>query len=158
MKLGVCLASMMIATTVHSKVTKLSSEHRKMLRDEAAFHEIRAKAELPDAIVKLCADGKRRLADPKQKWEPTDYITNDVLPRKRLIWAANSKEIYVVHYESGGYAHSFHLLLAEYKGKGHDPVVIWHAAGFKPLDAYKAFLAEIDAEGTSWDDTLDYLR
>src|SRR5262249_8276702 len=83
-------------------VTKLPKKHRKVLEDTSRFLAVHATTNLPPAIVALCADKNGRLAEPNQKWEETDYISDRSLPRKRLIWAAVANEYYVVHYERGG--------------------------------------------------------
>ena len=106
-------------TLCYADVTKLSPEYRKALRDNSDFREVRATAILPPAIVALCADDRGRLAKPGQKWEATDFITDDSLPRRRLIWTVTGGDYYVVHYERGGYAHSFHVLVATLKQGQH---------------------------------------
>jgi hypothetical protein len=92
-------------------VTKLSSEDRRV-QDSSRFHEVYSTTDLPPAIVALCTGDNGRLADPGQKWNATDVITDPTLPGKRLIWAAVGGEYYVVHYERGGIAHTFHVLVA----------------------------------------------
>ena len=134
-------------------VTKLSAEHRKALQDPARFHDVRATTNLPPAVVALCADDSGRLAEPGQKWEATDFITDASLPRKRLIWAAVGGEYYVVHYERGGIAHSFHILIARLTKNDAKPKVVWRGIG-GPLKDYAAFL--IALRNGKLDDRLDY--
>ncbi|MFA6356592.1 MAG: hypothetical protein WCY23_05730, partial [Candidatus Omnitrophota bacterium] len=85
--LVMCLLVSAVAIQIpcYAEVTKLSAEHRKALQDFSRFHEIRATKDLPPAVVALCADESGRLAEPGQKWEITDVITDVTLPRKRLI-------------------------------------------------------------------------
>src|SRR6516162_677942 len=110
---GICLLlTLAIENVCLAEVTKLPAEDRKVLEDSSRFREIRATTNLPPAIVALCADFNGRLAEPGQKWEATDVISDRPLPRKRLIWAAVADEYYVVHYERGGIGHSFHFLVA----------------------------------------------
>ena len=92
-------------------VTKLPAEDRRALQDSSRFQEVHSTGDLPAAIVALCADDGR-LAEPGRKWNATDAITDPTLPGKRLIWAAVDGEYYVVHYERGGIAHTFHVLVA----------------------------------------------
>jgi hypothetical protein len=68
---------------------------------------------LPHEIGKHCADSNGNIAAAGAKWEPTDVITDRSLPRSRLIWHATSGRRMLVHYETGGYAHSYWLLIAE---------------------------------------------
>ena len=83
-----------------------------MLQDLSRFHEVHSIHDLPCAIVKLCAEDGH-IADPGQNWNATDAIMDPTLPAKRLIWAAAGGEYYVVHYERGGIAHTFHILIAK---------------------------------------------
>jgi len=147
------VAVVMIQASSYAEVTKLAPEHRKALQNSGSFRDVHTTTNLPPAVVALCADDKGRLADPGQKWEATDLITDASLPRKRLIWAvAGDQCYYVVHYERGGRAHSFHVLVATRK-KGETKVtVIWRGIGSQLKD-FKAFLAAL--EGNQLDDTRD---
>jgi len=133
-------------------VTKLPAEDRRALQDSSRFHEVRSTGDLPAAIVALCADDGR-LAEPGQKWNATDAITDPTLPGKRLIWAAVDGEYYVVHYERGGIAHTFHVLVATLTKNNTKPKVIWRGVG-GPLKDYAAFL--IALRNGKLDDRLDY--
>jgi len=150
--LGVLLV-VAIQAFSYADVTKLSAEHRKALQDSKRVHEVRSTTNLPPAVVALCADDNGRLAEPGQNWEPTDVIIDSKLPRKRLIWAATDGEYLVVHYERGGIAHSFHVLIAELKHGNTNPRVVWRGVGGQLKD-YKAFLAALDSN--KLDDSLDY--
>lgn len=146
------LGALAIQPLCYADVTKLSAEHRKVLEDSPRFREIQSTASLPPGVVALCADVNGRLAEPGQRWEATDVITDSKLPRKRLIWAAMRGEYYVVHYERGGVGHSFHILLATLEG-GNKARVLWHAVG----DQLKDFPAFLDAlRSNTLDDTLEY--
>lgn len=147
------LFAVAIQTCCYADVTKLSAEHRKVLQDYSRFHEIRAIANLPPAMVALCADDSGKLADPGQKWEATDVITNTALPRKRLIWAATDNEYYVVHYERGGRGHSFHVLVATFTKGDAKPRYIWRGIGNRLKD-YSAFLDAL--QSGKLDDSFDY--
>jgi hypothetical protein len=150
--LGVLLV-VAIQAFCYADVTKLSTEDRKTLQDSSRFHEVYATTNLPPAVVTLCVDDNGRLAEPGQNWEPTDVIMDSKLPRKRLIWAATDGEYFVVHYERGGIAHSFHILVAELKHGSTNPRVIWRGVG-RQLGDYKAFLAALDSN--KLDDSLEY--
>ena len=121
-------------------VTKLPAEDRKALLDASRFQEIHATANLPSAILALCdGGGDGKLAEPGQKWNATDAITDPTLPGKRLIWAAVGGEYYVVHYERGGIDHSFHMLIAKLTKNDAEPKLVWRAVG-GPFKDYAAFL------------------
>jgi len=121
-------------------VTKLPAEDWNALQDASRFHEVRATTNLPPAILALCdGGGDGKLAEPGQKWNATCVITDPTLPGKRLIWAAMGSEYYVVHYERGGIAHSFHILVAKQTKNDTKPALFWRAVG-GPLKDYAAFL------------------
>jgi hypothetical protein len=142
-----------VQTFCYADVTKLSAENRKALQDSARFHEVRATANLPSAVVTLCADDNGKLAEPGQEWEATDVIIDSRLPRKRLIWATTDGEYFVIHYERGGIDHSFHILIARLKPGDTNPRVVWRGVG-RQLKDYKAFLAALESHKPG--DSLDY--
>jgi len=90
-------------------------------------------SEVPPDVLVLCFDVKGRMADIGGQWEASDVITNDTLPRKRLIWAGVYRDYYLLHYESGGRGHSFHVLLAQTRA-GARADVLWRAVGEKYSD------------------------
>jgi hypothetical protein len=147
------LAIMALQSFCRADVTKLPADDQKVLRDVSRFHEIHAVTNLPPTVFALCADGSGRLAEPEQKWEVTDVITDDTLPRKRLIWAVTDGDYYVVHYERGGYAHSFHVLVAKLKVGDRKPSFVWHGVGGQLKDS-RAFLEAVAS--SKFDDRLDY--
>jgi hypothetical protein len=135
-------------------VTKLPGEDRKVLQDASRFHEVRATTNLPSAILALCdGGGDGKLAEPGQKWNATCVITDPSLPGKRLIWAAVGGEYYVVHYERGGIAHSFHILVGKLTKNDGQPKVVWRAVGASFKD-YAAFLNAL--RSGKLHDSLDY--
>ena len=150
-------SSLLFALAIQSfccaDVTRLPAEDRKVLQDSSRFHEVYSTTDLPLAIVALCTGDNGRLADPGQKWNATDVITDPTLPGKRLIWAAVGGEYYVVHYERGGIAHSFHILIARLTKNDAKPKVVWRGVG-GPLKDYAAFL--IALRNGKLDDRLDY--
>jgi hypothetical protein len=133
-------------------VTKLPAEDRRALQDSSRFHEVHSTGDLPAAIVALCADDGR-LAEPGQKWNATDGIVDPTLPGKRLIWAAPGGEYYVPHYQRGGIAHSFHILVARLTKDDVKPKVVWRAVG-GPFKDYRTFLDAL--RSGKLDDRLDY--
>jgi len=134
-------------------VTKLAAEDRKVLQDSSRFHEVHSTSDLPPVIIALC--GGDKLAEPGQKWNATDAITDPTLPGKRLIWAAVGGEYYVVHYERGGIARSFHVLVAKLMKNDAKPNVVWSAVG-GPFNNYAAFLQALRTG--KLDDRPDYAQ
>jgi hypothetical protein len=128
-----------------TNVTRMPPEHRKVLVDASHFSEVHATTNLPPAIVAICADGHGRLAEPGQKWEATDVIIDDSLPRCRLIWAAINGDYYVVHFERGGIGHEFVILIATMKSDTTKPTIIWQGDAVYLLKDYRAFVREMQA-------------
>jgi hypothetical protein len=131
-------------------VTKLLAADRKVLQDSLRFHEVQSTGDLPPAILTLCGD---KLAEPGQNWNATDAITDPSLPAKRLIWAAIGGDYYVVHYERGGIAHTYHVLVAKLAKGETKPKIIWQAIG-GPFKDYALFLNALRT--AKLDDRLDW--
>jgi len=131
-------------------VTKLAADDRKVLGDASRFHEVHTTSDLPSAIV--AGDGGK-IAEPGQKWNATDAIIDPTLPGKRLIWGAVGDDYYVVHYERGGIAHTFHILVAKLAKNDAKPKVVWVGAG-GPFKDYAGFLDAL--RSGKLDDRLDY--
>jgi hypothetical protein len=130
--------------------TKLSAHHRKALENSSRFHEVHSTGDLPPGIVALCAD---KIAEPGGNWNATDAISDPTLPAKRLIWAATDGDYYVVHYERGGIAHSFHVLIEKMVKDEVKAKVVWTAMG-GPFKDYAAFLTGLQTG--KLDDRLDW--
>jgi len=138
----------------YGDVAKLPAEDRKALLDVSRFHKVHSTSDLPSAILALCdGGGDGKLAEPGQKWNATDAIMDPTLPGKRLIWAAVGGEYYVVHYERGGIAHTYHILVAELTKDDAKPKVAWRAVGGS-LKNYAEFLDAL--RSGKLDDRLDY--
>jgi hypothetical protein len=133
-------------------VTKLPAEDRQLLQNSNRFREVHSTSDLPPAIVALCGS---KVADPGQKWNATDAIIDPTLPGRRLIWAAVGGEYYVVHYERGGIAHTYHILVAKLAKADSKPKEVWSAMG-GPFKDYAAFLDGLRTG--KLDDRLDYAR
>jgi hypothetical protein len=132
----------------------LAAEDRKVVQDASHFHEVRTTGGLPPAILVLCDSGSDgKLAEPGEKWNATDSITDPTLPGRRLIWAAIGGDYYVVHYERGGIAHTFHILVAKFSKDNARAKAVWRAVG-GPFKNHAAFLDAL--RSGKLDDRLDY--
>jgi hypothetical protein len=148
-----CCGDVTKFATANPSAGGLAVEDRKTLENLPGFHEVNSTSDLPSAIVALCAGGNGKMADPGQKWNATDVIIEPTLPGKRLIWAAVGGEYYVVHYERGGIAHTFHILVAKLTKDDAKPKPVWRAVG----GPFKNYAAYVDALRTGkLDDRLDY--
>jgi hypothetical protein len=85
-----------------------STERRAFLAED--YKILRSVTELPEGIVKdFTVKGETRIAmaDPGEKFEATDVISDPTLPRRRLIFAGVAGDRAFVHYELGGMGKSF---------------------------------------------------
>lgn len=127
---------LLVLASASVRAADLTPEDRQVLKDATQFRVVASVWALPAPIVDLCA-GDGRLAEPGQKWEATDVITDRSLATKRLVWAVVANDYYVVHYERGGRGHSFHVLVATLvNGQSSVP---WRGVG-PSLKDYAAFL------------------
>ena len=148
------LCSVSMCNLCCGDVTKLGTEDRKALQNASRFHEVHTTRDLPPAVLALCdGGGDGKLAEPGQKWNATDVIMDSSLPGKRLIWAAVGGEYYIVHYERGGIAHTYHILVAKLGKDEARPKLVWCAMG-GPFKDYRAFLSGL--QNGRLDDRLDY--
>lgn len=93
----------------------------------ADYKIINKVADLPDGIKKLySAKGSTRvvIADPGGRFEATDLITDRNLPRRRLIFAGVAQDRAFIHYEQGGFAHSYLVELYRLDSSEH-AVGLW---------------------------------
>jgi hypothetical protein len=151
---SLCYADVTKFATANPSDGGLPADDRKVLLDVSRFHEVRSTRDLPPAVLALCDSGSDgKLAEPGQNWNATDSIIDPTLPGKRLIWAAVGGDFYVVHYERGGIAHTYHVLVAKFAKNDAKPKVIWRAVG-GPFKDYGAFLSGL--RNGKLDDRLDY--
>src|SRR5262245_16401264 len=136
------LFAVAVASLCFADVTRLSSQDRGVLQESLRFHEVYSTSDLPAAVVALCTNGVGNLAEPGGKWNVTDAISDPTLSAKRLIWAAIGGEYYVVHFERGGIAHTFHILVGKLANGDSQPKVVWRAVG-GPCENYVAFLGAL---------------
>jgi len=138
------------ATVEHlSALDRAALEHP---RSVEILHSTRA---IPATVKTACAavisDHRFWLADPGKSYnEACD--SDDRIPDRRLIWAARLPEHLVLHYESGGRAHSFHIIVV--RSTGSAARVVWRAAADEYKD-YPAFIRALRRDKP--DDTLDYM-
>lgn len=145
-----------IQSLCYGDVTKLAAKDREMLQDASRFHEVHSTSDSPPAVLALCdGGGDGKLAGPGQEWNATDAIIDPTLPGKRLIWAAVGGGYYIVHYERGGIAHTFQVLVATFANNDAKPKVVWRAMG-GPFKDYAAFVDAL--RSGKLDDRLDYSR
>jgi hypothetical protein len=148
--------ALVIATPAIAAVTKLAPEDRAALENPHTIQLVHSVRAIPASVKSACAavisEHRFWLADPGKPYNETDAEWDTRLPGRRLLWAARLPEHYVIHYESGGIAHGFHLIIV--KSAGPHPRVVWRCVGPKYKD-YSPFLGALKQNKP--DDTLDYM-
>jgi mono/diheme cytochrome c family protein len=78
----------------------------------------RLPANLKSAFASLAKMPDFKMANPGEKYQETDVISELGLPSRRLIFAGISKDRYFIHYEKGGIFHSYHLAVFDVSPEG----------------------------------------
>lgn len=150
------IAATVFACVVSSRggVTRLEPSDRAVLEQAKNVEMVYSTGAIPSAVKTACAtvisDHRFRLADPGKPFNVTDVGWDDRIPSRRLLWAAHLPDYFLVHYESGGIAHGFHVILVRVTGSSAR--VIWRAAASEYKD-YSAFVRALKQNKP--DDTFD---
>ena len=82
---------------------------------------------------------------PGARWAPTDVLSQGgTLPSRRLIWAASSQHFLVIHYEQGGFAHTYGVVVLGISSDGTAYELAWRV--FSPwLKDYTDFARALAA-------------
>ena len=124
---GLTLAIVATAMIAAAAATRLSDEDRKALANLVEVRRVDAvPAGVWTAFAAASADHSSSMANPGEKWQATDVIMEKGLPWRRLIFAGVSDQYCLLHYERGGIAHSFHLML--FRRDGDEWRLVWRAA------------------------------
>jgi len=86
------------------------SSHERQTFLAADYEILQRVSDLPSGIRSLYTvkgGSHIAMANPGERFEATDNITDPTLPRRRLIFAGVSQDRAFVHYEEGGIAHSY---------------------------------------------------
>lgn len=73
---------------------------------------------LKSAFSSLAKEHEFKMANPGEKYQETDYVSERELPWRRLIFSGISKGRYFIHYEKGGIAHTFYLAIFDVNSEG----------------------------------------
>jgi hypothetical protein len=83
-----------------------------LVADVASFKAIPIGDGIPGTILDCCADAQGRLARPGEPWNSTDVVPpGSTRAQRRLLWAVQGPQLTVIHYEQGGFAHTYHVVL-----------------------------------------------
>jgi hypothetical protein len=134
----------------------MTADDRRALQNASAFREFRSVADLPPSVVALVVGPDSGLADPGKHIPIGDFVSeaDSKLPSKRLIWAATDGERWVVHYERGTPAPSFHFMVAQIDRHSDHATLIWRGATATAASDFAAFIKAIEAN--TLDDRQDW--
>jgi len=125
----------------YAAVTKLSSEDQKYLLRADALTGISTVNDIPAPVLlkfaEIAKDPNLKIANPGEKFQVTDVILEKGLPWRRLIFGGISKDFCMIHYERGGYTHSYYVVL--FKRSGNDASFLWGAASRKRIKDLSEF-------------------
>jgi hypothetical protein len=100
-------------------ITRLSKYDRSHLLVKDTFQVLTSTARIPidvkSTFAAACRERTFSMADPGQEYQETDVVEDTTLPIRRLLFAAKSADHFLIHYEIGGFAHSYHVLLFRLK-------------------------------------------
>jgi len=130
----ILIVVMAVQIVCGAEIAQLPGDDQKALSEVSHFQPIHSVTNLPRAVFSLCADFNGKLAESGQNWQVSDVVTDATLSWKRLIWAFTDGDYYVVHYESGGRGHSFHVMVCRLKAKANKPSFVWRGVGDKLKD------------------------
>jgi hypothetical protein len=112
-------------------------------------------ADIPPAVMAAAAAARGpdlggyplEMADPGQPFQATDVIVDKRLPGRRLIAAYASTAAWIVHYEAGGVAHTYHIAFFRLHGKR--ATFVWQASVPRTLSGIVALqeLVRSDKQG-----------
>lgn len=111
-------------------------------------------ANVKEAFSKITRQPSFAMANPGQKFQSTDFVTDRTLPWRRLVLAGVQDDKWFVHYERGGRARSYFVLLLKADSDG-DVHFVWGcsvASGAKTLEQLRSMVAicQFSNEGSYW--------
>jgi hypothetical protein len=152
------LAFFLLCTSVSSSasITKLSSEAKEYMLRTDVFSGISGVREIPASVLmkfaEIAKDPNLKIANPGEKFQATDVISEEGLPSRRLIFGGISKDYCLIHYERGGYAHSYNVILFKLSAKSAD--FLWGGTRFNRIRDLSELRELIRADAL--DDSLPY--
>jgi len=101
------------------------------------------KDKIPAYIMKQfnCISDNAKLANPSEKFEENDFVTDSTLPGRQLIFCAKSKNLFVLTYVHGGLAEHIHIVLMEFEKE--KLVDVWCGVNIDELKDIKEIISFI---------------
>jgi hypothetical protein len=105
-------------------------------------------ASVKQAFSKISCQSSFAMANPGQKFQATDVVLDRSLPFRRLVLAGVQKDRWFVHYERGGYAHSYYVVVFGVDSHGTAHFIWGCGCGVaRTLDQLRKIVAECQSAG-----------
>jgi hypothetical protein len=132
-----------VAQQFHKQLSRSEKEH--IL--DGSFTIVAATEDLPPKVKLAFAEITRQnsfaLANPGQKYQVTDVVSDTNLPSRRLAFAGVKDGEWFIHYERGGRGHGYDVIVFKIEPQ-HQVQFLWGGAGFqgaKNLDELRKMIA-----------------
>jgi len=110
-------------------VDHLPSELRAAIDRAPGFKMSTSTAAIPEGVRRAFADHTHEerfsLAEPGARWQVTDYVVDESLPRRRLQAVATKNDYVLIFYEQGGRGHSYHV--SAFRLENNAAQLVWRA-------------------------------
>ena len=109
----------------------LTGKDLQHLLEKDEFSIVRDVDSIPDDVKKCLArdfqQSEFQMANPDGEWQAGCVIADPHLPRRRLVFGADSGCHYLLQFETLDYARFFHILLCSRSLENGVPRVAWHS-------------------------------
>ena len=96
-------------TGAQEKPSSIEREHRL----DGQFKLVSKTEDIPAHVKQVFSKISRQpsfaMANPGEEFQDTDQVIDRTLPWRRLVFAGTQDDKWFVHYEHGGYAHSYYV-------------------------------------------------
>jgi hypothetical protein len=142
------------AQQFHKQLSRTEKEH--IL--DGAFAIVGTTEEIPPKVKQAFAEITREhsfaLANPEQKYQATDVVSEPGLPFRRLVFAGVKDDEWFIHYERGGRGHGYDVVVFKVEAQ-HRVQFLWGGAGFHGANNLGE-LRKMIAAGQFSDDAMFY--
>ena len=98
-----------LGTAAQQQPSPVEKEHRLDGQFKLVSKTEDIPANVKHAFSKISREPSFAMANPGKEFQATDYVIDRALPWRRLVFAGAQDEKWIVHYEHGGYAHSYYV-------------------------------------------------
>jgi hypothetical protein len=99
-----------------AQVVHLDADTRREIASED-FHAVKKVSQIPQTVIDAAGAARGEgpnvpalvIAEPGAPYQATDVISGPPLPGRRLVVAWTGDSTWILHYEAGGVAHTYHV-------------------------------------------------